>query len=431
MEADLADAGVQLGDVGGEAGALGLDLVGLVGERDNALVDHLADALRREGLVVDVVEDGGVQLLDAHRETRAVGLVLLPGGAGVVVAHVPGVAAAGDRDPPAARTAPQPRREHAALAHVDGVVAVAALVLVAVLQLSEGGDAGEVLVGDGGVVAVARESVALLHEVAAIRHVRQDVLDVLRAPCPCETVTSDLATRGTHALPGQLLREALLAVLADEVFGEDPLHRLEVGARVVGDGELGAALDLLERVPVGRMPILPEPLFGLRAHPAHHVAGQLLAVTFREPRQDRANQLAEGLVPRVGLSQRDHVDVGFVEGSERFETIEHVPGDARESPDIKPVNALNAHGTPAVAGIALTLRRAEQRLVGGALLGGAPADPFVNKPIRGRNDYAIGGGTAFDLLFLLLDRLVLPGVAAPQVRCSDHGHGGSRGAGST
>jgi hypothetical protein len=32
---------------------------------------------------------------------------------------------------------------------------------------------------------------------------------------------------------------------------------------------------------------------------------------------------------------------------------------------------------------------------------------------------------------LLLDRLVLPGVAAPQVRCSDHGHGGSRGAGST
>lgn len=422
---------VQLGDVVDEAGALGLHLVGLVGERDHALIDHLAHALRREGLVVDVVEDRGVQLLHADRKAGAVGLVLLSSRAGVVVAHVSGVAATGDGDPAAARAAPEPRREHAALAHVDRVVAVASFVLVAVLQLPEGGDAREVFVGDGGVVAVARERVPVLHEVAAIGDVRQDVLDVLRAPRPREPVAGDLATRGPHALAGQLLGEALLPILSDEVLGEDPLYRLEVGARVVGHGELGAAFDLLERVPVGRVSILPEPLFGLRTHPADHVAGQLLAVTFGEPREDRPDQLPERLVPRVGLGERDHVDICFVEGSQRFKTVEHIPGDARESPDVKPVNTLHPHGAPTKPRITLALGSAEQRLVGGALLGGAPADPFINEPIRGRNDHAIGGGTAFDLLFLLLDRLVLPGVAAPQVRGSDHGHGGSRGAGST
>ena len=375
---------------------------------------------------MDVVEDGGVQFLDADRQARAVGLVLLAGRAGVVVAHVPGVAAAGDRDAPAAGAAPQPRREHAAFAHVDRVVAVAAFVLVAVLQLAQSGDAGELFVGDGGVVAVACEGVTLLDEVAAIRDVREDVLDVLRPPRPREAVTRDLATGRANALARELLSKPLLAVFPDEVLGEDPLHRLEVGAGVLGHGELGSALDLLERVPVGRVSILPEPLFRLRPHPAHDVAGQFLAVAFREPCEDRPDQLAEGLVPRVGLGQRDDVDVCFVERGQRFETVEHIPGDARESPDVKPVNALHAHRTPTEARIALALGSAEQRLVGGALLRRAPADPFINEPIRDRNDHPIGGGAAFDLLFLLLDRLVLAGVTTPQVCGSDHGHGGSR-----
>ncbi len=403
----------------------------MVGERDDALVDHLADALGREGLVVDVVEHSGVELLHADGEPGAVGLVLLPCRAGVVVADVPGMPSAGDRDAAAAGAAPEPRREHAAFAHVDGMVAVAALLLVAILQLPQGSDAGEVLVGDGCVVAIARERVALLHEVSAIRHVRQDVLNVLGAPRPREPIARDLTTRRSDTLAGKLFGEPLLTVFAHEVLAEDALDRLEVGPGLVGDGEARPAVDLLERVAVGRVPVLPEALRGLRLHSTLHIVGKLLRVPLGEPREDRPDQLAEGLVSGVGLGEGDHVDVGLVERGQRLQAVEHIAGYTRESPDVKPVNALHAHRPPTEAGVPLALCRAKERLVCGALLGVAPADPLVNKPVGGGVDHAVGSGPAFDLLFLLLDRLVLPGVAAPQIRGSDHGHGGLQSAGYT
>lgn len=88
--------------------------------------------------------------------------------------------------------------------------------------------------------------------------------------------------------------------------------------------------------------------------------------------------------------------------------------EARHEPRL----ALAAQGVP------LRLGALDEALVAGAALRGPSADPLVDEPVLGRDDHAVGGGAALDLDALLVDGLVLLGVAAPQIGGSDDGHGG-------
>ncbi len=116
LEPDLADTLVQLVNVGGEAGALDLDLVGLVGQGGRPAGHEVADVVGREHVVVDVAEHGVVELLQPDVQPGAMGLVLLTGGADVVVEDAPaGATSSRDLDAAATRAAPEPRGEHVAL----------------------------------------------------------------------------------------------------------------------------------------------------------------------------------------------------------------------------------------------------------------------------------------------------------------------------
>ncbi len=420
---DHADLAVQLGDDGLQRGAVLRDGVGRVGEVDDRAVDQAQHVLLREHLAGDVLQQAGVHDVHADGQPEAVLLVLLPRRADVVViVGLPRASTDGHANPAAAGSAPEPRREQAVLTEADRVVAVAALGLGALPELADGGDTGEVVVGHGRGMGVPRHDLAVVHDVAGVHGAGEHLLDVLPPPRSAVALAGEVgAPRRIDPFARQLLREALSAVAAIKVFGEQALHRLEVGAGVVGDDEATA----LHRVAEGRMSVLPLALFGLAAHPALDVARQLLGVPLGQPREDRPDQLAERLVASVGLGEGDHVDIRLVEGRERAQAVHHVPGHAGERPHIESVDPLQRDGALRLR-VALGLRPAQQRLVRGPLLRGAPADPLIDEPQVVGNGHAVRGGATRDFLALLLDALVLARVRAAKVGGADDGHGGLR-----
>lgn len=418
-EADLA---VQLGDDVGEAFALAGELVHLdVGEASKSVGEDGVEGLGGEDVLLDGGEHERVELLHADGDAGASGARLLPGAAGVEVGPLLRLAAGGHADRAAAGGAAEERRQDAALARGDRVLAVAfALVAVARLQSADREHAGEVLVADGGLVDRARGDLSVVDEVAAVQRVREDRGDVLRPPRPRGVLPGHVgAAGGLDARAGEAVGEGAGAAHPFEGLAEEALHDLELGANVVGDDE--AAIH--DGVAVGRVAVLPVALFSLRLHPTDYVAGQLLAVALGEPRKDRPNQFPEGAVTRVGLRERDDVDVGLVQRRERAETVEHVPGDAAERPHVEAVDLVGAAPLGADA-VALGLGALDEVQVGRATFGRAARDALVDEPVPRRDGHAVGLGAAEDLFTLLLDALVLAGVRAAEVGGADHGHGG-------
>ncbi len=291
-------------------------------------------------------------------------------------------------------------------------------------------DAREGHVVDGGLVRVVVDDLALVDDVPAVDRVLQDGVDVAREP----RARRDLARvvrlgRWPDAFAGQALGDATPAVGALVGHAEDALHHLEVGARLVSDDQLLAARYLHRVVPERRGAVGPEALGRLRGHASLHVAGQLLRVPLGEPREDGPDQLPHRAVARVVLGERHDLDVGVVERGDRAEAVEHVAGNAAERPHVQALDAVHDDALLAAPGhrVALDLGALDEALVAGAALGGPAADPLVDEPVLWRDGHPVGGGAALDLGALLVDGLVLLGVAAPQVRGSDDGHGGLRG----
>jgi len=298
-------------------------------------------------------------------------------------------------------------------------VAVATLALGVLAELADGLNPSELVVGHGRGVGVAGDDLAVVDDVSRIHRAGEDLLEMLPVPGAAESLAGHVRTAGRlDSLARELLGEALPAVAAVEVLGEHPFDRLEVGHRVVRDHKPPGFEGVAER----GVSVLPMSLFCLGVHPALHVAGQLLRVPLRQPREDRPDQLAEGLVAGVRLSQRDHVHVGLVERCEGLEAVHHVPGDAGEGPDIQAIHALDAHLAASKRGIALGLGGTEQGLVRDALLGRAPTDPLVDEPQVVGNGHAISGSATGDFLSLLLDALVLARVRTAKVSGADDGH---------
>ena len=297
--------------------------------------------------------------------------------------------------------------------------AVAGAVLAgAGLELAECLGLLEVLVADGGFVGVPGHHLALVDHVAAVDRVGDDLRDVLGGPGSGGTLARVvLAHRRGHAFAGQALGQALPAVAALEVEGEDPLHRLEGGPGLVGDHQAA----VLDHVAEGRAAVDPQALAGLGAHPTLHAAGQLLGVALGQPGEDGSDQLADGAVLAVLLGQGEHLDVGFLEHCQGAEAVGHVPGDAGEGVDVEPVDglALGCAAAAALAVVALGFGGADQGLVGVPLAGGATADALVDEPVLGWDVDAVLGGALGDDLALLLHGLVLARVTAAQVGGSD------------
>ena len=426
-----ADALVEVGDDGGEPLALRGRLVDArVLEAHERVGDERLDVLGREYPLLDHVHHELVELLDADRDARAGRGVLLPGRAVVQVGGLGLLAALPHPHGAAARPAPEPRREQTALADPEAVLTVALAVLaVPVAQGALRLDPLEGGVVDRGLVCPPRDDGAVVDDVPTVRRRREDVLDVLRPPTARCVGAFDVGAAGRlDPFPGEALREAQAPVGTLRVLGEDALHGLEGGARLLGDHETLAAGAAVNGVAVGRVPVLPEPLLRLAPHPAHHVAAQFLAVPLGQTSEDRANELPKRAIPRVGLGERDHVDVGLVQRRERAQAVEHVPRDATERPDVEAVDA----GRSLLAGhdrFALGLRPLDERKVRRPLLGGPPADAFVHEEVLGWDGHPVCGGASQDLFTLLLDALVLAGVRAAEVGGADEGHGGGSRAG--
>ena len=420
-----ADLAIQLGDHSGEALALVGQLVNLgAGEAVQTVAEDHVERFWGEDVGLDGVEHHVVELLHADGHARAGGAALLSGAAGVQVGPLLRLPPGRHADRASAGAAAQERREHAALAGGDGVLAVAlALVAVPGLERADRQHALERRLVDGRFVAVARGDLAVVDEVPTVERIRQHRGDMLGPPRSLGVLPWHVgAARRLDPLAGEAVGD--LAGAADTVEGlaEDSLHDLELRSNVVGDDEALPALAAVDGVAEGGVPVLPEPLLRAAAHPAHHVAGQLLAVALSQPSEDRADQLAKGAVAGVGLREGDHVDVGLVERREGAKAIEHVSCHAAERPDVEAIHAGRAF-LLRVDGVALGLGALDELEVRGPLLRGAPADTFVDEPIpRGDGD-AVGLRPPEDLFSLLFDAFVLARVRAAEVGGADHGHG--------
>ncbi len=420
-----ADALVEVGDDGGEPRALGGGLVDAgVLEPHQRIGDQRLDVLRREHPLLDHVHDELVELLHADGDARAGRGVLLPGRAVVQEGGLGLLAALPHPHGAAARPAPEPRGEQPALADPEAVLPVALAVLA--VPIAQGALRLDPLEGGvihRGLVCPPRDDGAIVDDVPAVRRRREDVLDVLRPPTTRSVGALEVGAAGRlDTLAGQPLREAQAAVGTVGVLGEDAPYRVEGGARFLGDDETLPASAAVDRVAVGRMPVLPEALFSLTSHSAHHVATQLLAVPFCQPCENWTNELSKRPVASVGLGERDHVDVGLVERCEGAQRVEHVAGEAGKGPDVEAVDPPCAALLGAVA-VALGLGRLDERQVRRPLLGGAAGNALVHEEILGWDHDAVGRCASQDLFTLLLDALVLAGVRAAEVGGADEGHG--------
>ena len=274
LHADEADLAVEVSDLGFDGGALGGGLVGGGDKILESLGDEVLDVLRREELGLDVVEHRRVEAVHADREPGAGHLVLRARAADVViVVFATGFSADGDFHAPAAGAAAEPWGEQSTLAEADGVVGALAFLALALFEGADRRRAGEVLVGDGRGVRVAADDLAVVDDVTGVGGAAQDLRDVLAPPGLLQAFSGDvLAARWGDAFEGEPLREALEAIAAFEVFGEDPLDGLEGGACLVGDLEAGASVAGHGLVAVRRVPVDPEAALGLKAHAALHVA---------------------------------------------------------------------------------------------------------------------------------------------------------------
>jgi hypothetical protein len=187
------------------------DRVGRVGQLDSRAVDQRADVFLGEHLAGDEVQEARVHHVHADGQPEAVLLVLLPRRADVVViVGLPRASADGDTHPPAARSAAQPRREQAVLAESDRVVPVAPLGLGTLAELPYGGDAYEVLVGDGGGMGVPRHDLAVVDDMAGGDTACEQLLDVFPPPRSAVALAGEIgATRRIDRFTGQLLGKAL------------------------------------------------------------------------------------------------------------------------------------------------------------------------------------------------------------------------------
>ncbi len=417
--ADPSVEGVELSLQGRAGGGV---LVGRgAGEAGDAVGDELPHRLLAQKLGLDAVEEELVEGLDPRRDARA-GLAVVAARAAVVEpGPLLGVAAGRDVDGRAAGAAAQVGREQPPLAggQATRAVALAGLSLLGP-QRPLGLDAVEGLSVGGGGVGVLGDDLTIVEHMAEVDLVLDDAGDVLGAPGVAGVLAGQVPAAGRgDAGAGQALGDALGPVAALVGEAEDPLDGLEVGAGVVGDGE--AAVH--HGVPEGRVSVHPQALLGLGAHAALHVGGQLFGVAFGQPRQDGADELAERAVGGVLLGERDDLDVGVVQSAQRAQAVEHVAGDAGEGPDVEAVDGRRGVSAAGLAIGDLGLGPAQQALIAVAALGGAAADALVDEPVLGRDDDALRGGAALDLGALLLDGLVLAGVAAPQVGGADQGHG--------
>ncbi len=418
-----ADPGVQVGEQRVQALALGGGVVEGVGvQAGQGLADQGLDVVGGEDLLLDHAEHQGVELLDPDGDALAGLAVVLARGAVVQEGPLLRGAAGRDADPPSAGPAAQPGGEQAALREGDRVGAVAlAGLAVAVTEAALGLDPGEGVVVDGGLVGVAGDHLAVVGQMAGVGGVVQDGGDVLGPPgARGDGLRQVGAGRWCDGFAGQSGGDAGGAVTVLVGHLEDAPHDLELRARVVGDDQ-GAVLDLVAE---GREAVDPAALLGLGTHAALHVGGQLFAVALGQPGQDGPDQAAQRAVAGVGLGERDHVDVGFVEGGQGAEGIEHVSGDAGEGPDVEAIDARDLTVGAAALGVPLGLGPAQELLVGGAALRRAARDALVDEPVLRRDDDAVGIGATEDLGALLVDALVLAGVGTAQVGGADGGHGG-------
>jgi len=275
-------------------------------------------------------------------------------------------------------------------------------------------------------VGVPVDDLPLVHDVAAVDRVLEDVVDVAGPPGAGGHLAGVVGLGGwAHALAGQPLGDAPPAVVALVGDAEDAPDHLEVLTGGLGDHELLASLDLHRLVAERRGAVGPEALGRLGGHPTLHVLGQLLGVALREPGQDGPDQLLHRAIPHLVLGQGDDLDVGVVQGGQGAQAVEHVAGDAGEGPDVEPLDAAElppaAPSTP--QGLALGLGPPDQPPVAAAAFGGAPADALVHEPVLRGDHHPIRRSAALDLGSLLLDGLVLLRVTAPQIGGSDSRHG--------
>lgn len=266
---------------------------------------------------------------------------------------------------------------------------------------------------------------AVVDHVTQVGAARQDVLDVLRTPATGRVGAVDVgAGRRGDAFAGEPLGDAHPPVHAVDVVAEDALHGLEGGPRFVGDDEALAPRAAVDGVAVGRVSVLPEAFLGLAPHATDDVLREFFGVSLVQPREDRADQFGDGLVSCVGLGEGHHADFGIVERGEGSKAVEHISGNATHGPHVEAVDRRGGVLLLGVAGVALGLGTHDQAQVGLAVLGGASADPLVDKPIFGRDDDAVGARALQDFLALLLDGLVLAWVRAAEVGGTEDGHGG-------
>ncbi len=287
-----ADLAIQLGDNGCEALALAGQFVDLgAGEAVETVAQDHVERLGREDVGLDGVEHHTVELLDADGDARARGAALLAGAAGVQVGPLLRLPPGRHADRSAASSAAEERGEHAALAGGDWVLAVAlALVAAPGLERADRQHALERRFVDCRFVAVARGDLAVVDEVPAVERIREHRRHMLGPPGSLGVLPRHVgAARRLDALAGEAIGDPASAADSVEGLAEDPLHHLELRAHIVGDDEALPALAAVDGVAEGRVSVLPEPLLRAATHPADHVAGQLFAVTFGQPREDRAN----------------------------------------------------------------------------------------------------------------------------------------------
>ena len=292
MHGSQADLAIQLGDHASEALALVGQLVDLgASEAVQTVAEDHVERFWGEDVGFDGVEHHAVELLHADGHARAGGAALLSGAAGVQVGPLLRLPAGRHADRASAGAAAQERREHAALAGGDGVLTVAlALVAVPGLERADRQDALERRLVDGRFVAVACGDLAVVDEVPAVQRIRQHRRHMLGPPRSLGVLPRHVgAARRLDPLAGEPVGDPAGAADTVEGLAEDPLDNLELRAHVVGDDEALPALAAVDGVAEGRVSVLPEPLFRAAAHPADHVSGQLFAVAFGQPSENRAN----------------------------------------------------------------------------------------------------------------------------------------------
>jgi hypothetical protein len=310
-----ADLAVQFLGERSQPFALGGRVV-LVGVRQRVerRVEQQPDVVGGENLLLDRVHDERVKIVHQHRDPRA-GRPVVPSRTAEVAPRPLAQATAGDqRDAPAARTAAQERRQEPVPAHHQAVGAVSSPLLPRLaLELPLRLHPGEGLVIHCGLVSVTEHDLAVVLDVAAVDRVLEDVVDVPGSPGPRRHLSGVVRLRRRpDPLAGQLVGDPRPTVVALVGHTEDPLDDLEVLPARLGHHELPAALDRHRRVAEGRRSVGPEALARLGQQRPLHVLRQLLGVALRQPRQDRADQLAHRAVADLVLRQRHDVDVGLV-----------------------------------------------------------------------------------------------------------------------